>query len=146
MSIRAKTTSSGSRMFTDVLDMDVAADDRVGRNLGNHDGHNDLLVGMKSVRVWGTLGWHDIRQRYRRSVIGPFWFTLSTAIMVVVLGGVGQLAGTVCAALGLGVLNKLLEGFAGAVLAKIAVLVIIIVFIQKRPQGLFAVRGRFVEN
>lgn len=68
------------------------------------------------------------------------------SFMVVVLGGVGQLAGTVYAALGLGVLNKLLEGFAGAVLAKIAVLVIIIVFIQKRPQGLFAVRGRFVEN
>lgn len=68
------------------------------------------------------------------------------SFMVVVLGGVGQLAGTVYAALGLGVLNKLLEGFAGAVLAKIAVLVIIIVFIQRRPQGLFAVKGRFVEQ
>lgn len=68
------------------------------------------------------------------------------SFMVVVLGGVGQLAGTVYAALGLGVLNKLLEGYAGAVLAKIAVLVIIIVFIQKRPQGLFAVKGRFVEE
>lgn len=68
------------------------------------------------------------------------------SFMVVVLGGVGQLAGTVYAALGLGVLNKLLEGYAGAVLAKIAVLVIIIVFIQKRPQGLFAVKGRFVED
>jgi urea transport system permease protein len=67
------------------------------------------------------------------------------AFMVVVLGGVGQLAGTVYAALGLGVLNKFLEGWAGAVLAKIAVLVIIIVFIQKRPQGLFAVRGRSAE-
>ncbi|MEJ7929299.1 urea ABC transporter permease subunit UrtB [Ramlibacter sp. AN1015] len=64
------------------------------------------------------------------------------AFMVVVLGGVGQLAGTVYAALGLGVLNKFLEGWAGAVLAKIAVLVFIIVFIQKRPQGIFAVRGR----
>ncbi|AEG94389.1 urea ABC transporter permease subunit UrtB [Ramlibacter tataouinensis] len=64
------------------------------------------------------------------------------SFMVVVLGGVGQLAGTVYAALGLGVLNKLLEGWAGAVLAKIAVLVLIIVFIQKRPQGLFAVKGR----
>lgn len=64
------------------------------------------------------------------------------AFMVVVLGGVGQLAGTVYAALGLGILNKFLEGWAGAVLAKIAVLVIIIVFIQKRPQGLFAVKGR----
>ncbi len=64
------------------------------------------------------------------------------AFMVVVLGGVGQLAGTVYAALGLGLLNKFLEGWAGAVLAKIAVLVFIIVFIQKRPQGIFAVKGR----
>lgn len=52
------------------------------------------------------------------------------AFMVVVLGGVGQLAGTVYAALGLGILNKLLEGWTGAVLAKIAVLVFIIIFIQ----------------
>ena len=67
------------------------------------------------------------------------------SFMVVVLGGVGQLAGTVYAALGLGVLNKFLEGWAGAVLAKIAVLVVIIVFIQKRPQGLFAMKGRSAE-
>ena len=66
------------------------------------------------------------------------------SFMVVVLGGVGQLAGTVYAALGLGVLNKFLEGWAGAVLAKIAVLVIII-FIQKRPQGIFAMKGRSAE-
>ena len=64
------------------------------------------------------------------------------AFMVVVLGGVGQLAGAVYAALGLGILNKFLEGWAGAVLAKIAVLVLIIIFIQKRPQGIFAVKGR----
>jgi urea transport system permease protein len=64
------------------------------------------------------------------------------SFMVVVLGGVGQLAGTVYAALGLGVVNKFLEAWSGAVLAKIAVLVFIIVFIQKRPQGLFALRGR----
>ncbi len=67
------------------------------------------------------------------------------SFMVVVLGGVGQLAGTVYAALGLGVLNKFLEGFTGAVLAKIAVLVFIIVFIQKRPQGIFAMKGRSAE-
>jgi urea transport system permease protein len=67
------------------------------------------------------------------------------AFMVVVLGGVGQLAGTVYAAMGLGVLNKFLEGWAGAVLAKIAVLVFIIIFIQKRPQGIFAMRGRSAE-
>jgi urea transport system permease protein len=67
------------------------------------------------------------------------------SFMVVVLGGVGQQAGTVVAALGLGVLNKLLEGWAGAVLAKIMVLVFIVVFIQKRPQGLFALKGRSAE-
>lgn len=67
------------------------------------------------------------------------------SFMVVVLGGVGQLAGTVYAALGLGVLNKFLEGWAGAVLAKIMVLVVIVVFIQKRPQGLFAMKGRSAE-
>ena len=64
------------------------------------------------------------------------------SFMVVVLGGVGQLAGTVYAGLGLGVLNKLLEGWQGAVLAKIMVLVLIVLFIQKRPQGIFALKGR----
>jgi urea transport system permease protein len=64
------------------------------------------------------------------------------SFMVVVLGGVGQLAGTVYAGLGLGVLNKLLEGWQGAVLAKIIVLVLIVLFIQKRPQGIFALKGR----
>ena len=67
------------------------------------------------------------------------------AFMVVVLGGVGQLAGTVYAAMGLGILNKFLEGWTGAVLAKIAVLVFIIIFIQKRPQGIFAMKGRSAE-
>jgi urea transport system permease protein len=67
------------------------------------------------------------------------------SFMVVVLGGVGQLAGTVYAALGLGVLNKFLEGLSGAVLAKIMVLVLIVVFIQKRPQGIFALKGRSAE-
>jgi urea transport system permease protein len=67
------------------------------------------------------------------------------SFMVVVLGGVGQLAGTVYAAMGLGILNKFLEGWTGAVLAKIAVLVFIIVFIQKRPQGIFAMKGRSAE-
>ena len=67
------------------------------------------------------------------------------SFMVVVLGGVGQLAGTVYAALGLGFANKLLESWQGAVIAKIVVLVFIIFFIQKRPQGLFALKGRAVE-
>jgi urea transport system permease protein len=68
------------------------------------------------------------------------------SFMVVVLGGVGQLAGTVYAALGLGILNKLLEGWQGAVLAKIMVLVFIVIFIQKRPQGIFALKGRSAET
>ena len=67
------------------------------------------------------------------------------SFMVVVLGGVGQLAGTVYAALGLGFANKLLESWQGAVIAKIVVLVFIVLFIQKRPQGLFALKGRAVE-
>ena len=67
------------------------------------------------------------------------------SFMVVVLGGVGQLAGTVYAAMGLGVLSKLLEGWQGAVLAKIMVLVFIVIFIQKRPQGIFAMKGRSAE-
>ena len=67
------------------------------------------------------------------------------SFLVVVLGGVGQLAGTVYAAMGLGILNKFLEGWVGAVLAKIAVLLFIIIFIQKRPQGIFAMKGRSAE-
>src|SRR5690606_13935550 len=67
------------------------------------------------------------------------------SFMVVVLGGVGQLAGTIVGAFGLGILSKTIEPFWGAVLAKIAVLMLIILFIQKRPQGLFALKGRSVE-
>lgn len=67
------------------------------------------------------------------------------SFMVVVLGGVGQLAGTVVAALGLGVLNKIIEPFWGAVIAKIAILLFIVLFVQKRPQGLFAPKGRSAE-
>jgi urea transport system permease protein len=67
------------------------------------------------------------------------------SFMVVVLGGVGQIAGAVYAASGLGVLSKFIEGFSGAVLAKIAILLMIIVFIQKRPQGIFALKGRLTD-
>jgi urea transport system permease protein len=67
------------------------------------------------------------------------------SFMVVVFGGVGQLAGTVYAALVLGFANKFLEDLSGAVIAKIVVLIFIIFFIQRRPQGLFAVKGRAVE-
>ncbi|CAM2191961.1 urea transport system permease protein [Paraburkholderia kururiensis] len=67
------------------------------------------------------------------------------SFMAVVLGGVGQLAGTVIGGFGLGLVSKTIEPFWGAVLAKIAVLVLIVLFIQKRPQGLFALKGRSAE-
>ncbi|WP_416673228.1 urea ABC transporter permease subunit UrtB [Acinetobacter soli] len=67
------------------------------------------------------------------------------AFLVVVVGGVGQVWGAVLAALGLGVSGTILEIGLGAVLAKIILLVLVILFIQKRPQGLFAIKGRFVE-
>jgi urea transport system permease protein len=68
------------------------------------------------------------------------------SFMVVVFGGVGNLWGTLVGALTLGIANKFLEPFAGAVLAKIAILVFIILFIQKRPRGMFALKGRAVET
>ena len=67
------------------------------------------------------------------------------SFMVVVFGGVGNLWGTLVGAFTLGIANKFLEPYAGAVLGKILVLVFIILFIQKRPRGLFALKGRAVE-
>jgi len=90
------------------------------------------LAGLALSQV-GNVG-PDLGQSY---IIDSF--------MVVVLGGVGQLAGTVYAALGLGVAMKLMEPHVGAVLTKIFILVLIIAVIQKRPQGLFALKGRAVE-
>lgn len=68
------------------------------------------------------------------------------SFLVVVFGGVGNLWGTLAAALGLGIANKLLEPWAGAVLGKILILIFIILFIQKRPRGLFPQRGRAAEG
>ncbi len=68
------------------------------------------------------------------------------SFMVVVFGGVGNLWGTLVGALSLGVANKLLEPVAGAVLGKIVVLVLLVLFIQRRPRGLFPVKGRAVES
>ncbi|KAA5602404.1 urea ABC transporter permease subunit UrtB [Blastochloris sulfoviridis] len=68
------------------------------------------------------------------------------SFMVVVFGGVGSLWGTFVSAFALGIANKLMEPVAGAVLAKIVILVLLILFIQKRPRGLFALKGRAVES
>ncbi len=111
--------------------------------MGVHTGRIDMLAFALGSGIAGLAGaalsqvgnvGPDLGQSY---IVDSF--------MVVVLGGVGQLAGTVYAALGLGILNKLLEGAAGAVLAKIMVLVLIVIFIQKRPQGIFALKGRSAE-
>src|SRR5690606_2325234 len=67
------------------------------------------------------------------------------SFMVVVFGGVGNLWGTLVGAMTLGIANKYLEPYAGAVLAKIVILVLIILFIQRRPRGLFALKGRAVD-
>ncbi len=67
------------------------------------------------------------------------------SFMVVVFGGVGNLWGTLVGGLSLGVANKFIEPYAGAVMAKILILVFIILFIQKRPRGLFPQKGRAVE-
>jgi urea transport system permease protein len=67
------------------------------------------------------------------------------SFMVVVTGGVGKLAGTILAAAGIGGLNKGIEPALGAVFAKVAILVVVILFLQRRPAGLFAPRGRHAE-
>lgn len=113
--------------------------DCVGVSTGKIDmmtfGLGSGIAGLGGVALsqLGNVG-PDLGQNY---IVDSF--------MVVVLGGVGQLAGTVIAALGLGGVNKFLEPVAGAVLAKIAILIFIVIFIQKRPQGLFAMKGRSVE-
>ena len=68
------------------------------------------------------------------------------SFMVVVFGGVGNLWGTLVAGMSLGIANKVMEPWAGAVLAKILVLVFIILFIQKKPRGLFPQKGRSAEG
>jgi len=68
------------------------------------------------------------------------------SFMVVVTGGVGKLAGTIVASLGIGGLNKLLEPSFGAVYGKVLILVLVILFLQRRPSGLFTIKGRYVES
>jgi len=67
------------------------------------------------------------------------------SFLVVVFGGVGNLTGTLVGAMSLGIVNKFLEPVAGAVLGKVVILIAIIIFIQRRPRGLFALKGRTVE-
>jgi urea transport system permease protein len=68
------------------------------------------------------------------------------SFMVVVTGGVGKLAGSILAAIGIGGLNKIIEPGMGAVFGKVLILVLVILFIQRRPSGLFATKGRYAES
>ncbi|PIN64200.1 urea ABC transporter permease subunit UrtB, partial [Klebsiella pneumoniae] len=90
-------------------------------------------LGGVALSQLGTSGLNWVRDTSSTS----FWWWW--------LGGVGQLAGSVAAAFGLGIFNKILEPQMGAVLGKILILVMIILFIQKRPQGLFALKGRVID-
>ena len=67
------------------------------------------------------------------------------SFMVVVTGGVGKLLGSILAALGIGGLNKIIEPSFGAVFGKVLILVFVILFIQRRPSGLFATKGRYAD-
>jgi urea transport system permease protein len=121
----------------------VTQNRRMADSVGVPTGRVDMLafglgsgiagLGGVALSQIGNVG-PDLGQSY---IIDSF--------MVVVLGGVGQLAGTVAGALGLGMLAKVIEPSLGAVLAKILILVFIILFIQKRPQGLFALKGRVLD-
>ncbi len=94
------------------------------------------------------LGLRHRRRRGRRALAAhqrrpePGQNYIVDSFMVVVFGGVGNLWGTMISGLSLGVANKLLEPVAGAVLAKIFVLVALILFIQRKPRGLFPQKGR----
>jgi urea transport system permease protein len=68
------------------------------------------------------------------------------SFMVVVTGGVGKLLGSIIAALGIGGLNKIIEPSLGAVFGKVLILILVILFIQRRPSGLFAMKGRYADS
>jgi urea transport system permease protein len=67
------------------------------------------------------------------------------SFIVVVVGGVGNLWGTLLGSMILGIVDKFVEPFVGAVLGKILVLILLILFIQRRPRGLFPLKGRVAE-
>ena len=112
-----------------------------------------LLPWLPRVGDW-ALGWTEGNEKLQivfvmmlfPVIMNALQYYIIDSFMVVVFGGVGNLWGTLLGAFSLGIANKFLEPYAGAVLGKIIVLVLIILFIQKRPRGLFALKGRAVES
>lgn len=134
-----RCTSLGLKMRAVIQNRDMAAS--MGINTRMTDSFTFMLgSGLAGVAGYAltTIGGitPDMGQNY---IVDSF--------LVVVTGGVGNLAGVVCSGMGLGLLNKLLEGtFFGAVWAKIIVLLIVITFIQFKPAGLFAPKGRLADD
>ena len=118
----------------------VSQNREMARALGARSGSIDAITFGLGAGIAGVAG----VALTQLSNVGPNMGQayIVDSFMVVVFGGVGNLWGTLLAGLSLGVLNKFLEPWAGAVLAKIFVLVFIILFIQKYPRGLFPQRGR----
>lgn len=133
-----KKTSAGLRMRAVTQNRAMAA------NMGIRTGWVDAMTFGLGAGIAGLAGVALSQIDNVSPNLGQSYIVDS--FMVVVFGGAGNLWGTLAAAFSLGIANKFLEPYAGAVLAKILVLVFIILFIQKRPRGLFAVKGRAVEN
>lgn len=121
----------------------VAQNRAMARAMGVRSGRVDALTFGLGSGVAGVAGVALSQLTNVGPNLGQNYIVDS--FMVVVFGGVGNLWGTLVAGLALGVANKLLEPWSGAVLAKIVVLVFLILFIQKRPRGLFPQRGRAAE-
>ncbi|WP_425091333.1 urea ABC transporter permease subunit UrtB [Tropicimonas sp. S265A] len=133
-----KKTSAGLRMRAVTQNRAMAA------NMGIRTGWVDAMTFGLGAGIAGLAGVALSQIDNVSPNLGQSYIVDS--FMVVVFGGAGNLWGTLAGAFTLGIANKFLEPYAGAVLAKILVLVFIILFIQKRPRGLFAVKGRAVEN
>ena len=136
--ILLKRTSMGLRMRAVTQNRKMAAD------MGINTGWVDAMTFGLGAGIAGLAGVALSQIDNVSPNLGQSYIVDS--FMVVVFGGAGNLWGALAGAFSLGVANKFLEPFAGAVLAKILVLIFIILFIQKRPRGLFALKGRAVEN
>ncbi len=121
----------------------VTQNRRMAQSMGTRTGRIDALTFGLGSGIAGMAGVALSQIDNVSPNLGQSY--IIDSFMVVVFGGVGNLWGTLIGAFTLGMGNKFLEPFAGAVLGKILILVLIILFIQKRPRGLFALKGRAVE-
>ncbi len=121
----------------------VTQNRRMAGSMGIHTGRIDAMTFALGSGIAGIAGVALSQIDNVSPNLGQTY--IIDSFMVVVFGGVGNLWGTLVSAFALGIANKFLEPVAGAVLAKIFILVLLILFIQKRPRGLFALKGRAVE-